>query len=98
MQLKKGVLISGLKPEILIGIMIIEQIFINYQVSMVITSITDGKHKINSKHYSGQAVDIRSRHIEKSKQQLILISLQSALTSEFTCILESDHYHIQYDN
>jgi hypothetical protein len=51
-------------------------------------------------HYSGNAFDYRSKHIEEEKIQPILSALREALGENFDAIYEggaSPHYHVEYD-
>lgn len=63
--------------------------------SVVITSAIDGQHSPKSLHYSGNAVDIRSRNWPDSigmAQQI-----REILGQDFDVILEVDHLHIEFD-
>ena len=97
MKLKEGVLIGGIKPEIVLAAIVIEPLFEKYGVEMVATSCMDGKHSRNSKHYLGYAIDLRSRDLSSKDQQLLLIDIRAALTAEFYIDLEKDHYHLQFN-
>jgi len=67
------------------------------QYDCVITSASDGKHGPNSLHYSGQALDLRTRHIHGQGLQLVVDKLREALGSQFDVVLESDHIHLEFD-
>ncbi|HIG40324.1 MAG TPA: hypothetical protein EYQ14_07255 [Gammaproteobacteria bacterium] len=97
MQLKTDVLISGVQPEMLLCLMIIEPLFDDYEADMVITSCRDGEHSQNSKHKLGCAVDIRSRELDDSDKVSLAQSIRAALTSEFFVLLEDDHFHVQFN-
>ena len=58
MELKYGVKIKGIQPEIVLACMLIKDIVDRYR-PFVVTSVVDGKHSDNSLHYSGNAVDVR---------------------------------------
>ena len=95
MKLKEGVRIVGVKPELLIGLMVAEQIFLEHGSELVVTSIIDGKHKQKSKHYSGNAADLRIWYLDDA--QKTVEDLQKALGDDFVVILESDHIHMHYE-
>ena len=97
MQLKNDVLVSGVQPEILLCLMIIEPLFEDHGVNMVITSCRDGEHSQNSKHKLGCAVDIRSRELDDADKVSLAQSIRAALTSEYFVLLEDDHFHIQFN-
>lgn len=106
MRLKKGVSVHGLNTEILVGIMVAESVWAKLAVGteMVITSGTDGVHSKGSKHYTGDAVDLRTRDIPKEFHAGIVSELQLALNGregngggDFDVVLESTHIHLEYD-
>ena len=74
----------------------IRSIVNNYNYIMTITSANDGKHMKNSLHYSGKAIDIRSR--DMANPTLVAYYLNIWLGSDFDVIFEGDHIHIEYDN
>ena len=63
---------------------------------LTITSGTDGKHMRGSKHYSGEALDIRTRGLTKSNVTRVLGTLSARLGREYDVVLEKDHIHIEY--
>lgn len=101
-RLKKGVKISGLRPEIILGLAIIDSILSLKGYDTVVTSCNDGNHSYGSKHYSGLALDIRSKHIASDGLKKEFFKLfKSALGEEFDIILENlgeteEHYHMEY--
>jgi len=99
MILKKGVKLEGIKPEILMAACVVNGIYIDQgrPEGVTITSITDGKHKPNSLHYSGLAIDIRTRYFNRSIQKRLAQKIQDALGDEFEVILERTHIHIEFD-
>lgn len=63
----------------------------------IITSARDSKHSERSLHYEGKALDFRSRDLKPAVAQRVLSALRSALGTDFDVILESDHFHLEYD-
>lgn len=63
----------------------------------VVTSLMGGEHSRNSKHYSGEAVDIRSRDLEEDQLDLAMVELQKQLGDAYDVVLEPTHIHIEYD-
>lgn len=100
-SLKQGVKISGVKPEIVLCINIVASIYNTYGKDCVVTSVKDGKHKDNSLHYDGYAVDFRTKHLDNDNKILIVRLITEALGEEFDVILESlgldnEHLHVEF--
>lgn len=70
---------------------------VRYEVT--ITSGTDGTHMKGSKHYSGNAIDIRSRDMMNKTKVARELDRQIKLKYAFKydVIEEKDHIHIEYD-
>ena len=95
---KLGVKLFGIKNEILAALQVAESIYDHYGIPCVVTSCTDSTHSKGSRHYIGQAIDIRTRNItSKAMLSKIVAGIKSALTGEFDVVLESDHLHIELD-
>ena len=96
--------ISGLVPEICMGLMVVATVFTEHKIPIVITAGTElfypsGKrmHMMGSKHESGEAVDLRSRDVFQPRQKEFTIKCQKALGSEYDFILEGNHFHLEFD-
>lgn len=99
MQLKPGVRILGMRPELLVGIWIAEGIWRKHGADLVVTSVIDGTHKRSSEHYSGCAADFRVHGVQNI--ETIVGDLQAALGSDFDVIHEGSgtanaHVHLEY--
>jgi hypothetical protein len=68
-----------------------------YGKKLVITSGLEGKHCKNSRHYLGLALDLRNRDLNKKDLFKILKELNIALGNDYQVLLESDHFHVEYD-
>lgn len=97
MKIKAGVRIIGLKPEMIICMMIIEPIMEAYEQELVITSGTEGRHSAKSRHYLGYGLDIRCRDIPASQIPEAVIDMQESLGAEFFVLYEGNHIHIQFN-
>jgi len=102
MRFKDGAKISiSLQPEILDTFLEIQRACDEYGVDFVVTSGVEGRHKENSKHYEGLAIDVRSREfIDGSKGKecaSFCETLRERLDSAYEIIQESNHIHIEYD-
>lgn len=62
---------------------------------LTITSINDSDHVEGSKHYTNEAVDLRSRTFEPGSVEPFRIYLEATLGSSFRVIFERDHFHVQ---
>ena len=90
--------VTGLKPEIVkilgtVWKVATELNGINYE--LVITSAKDGQHKTGSKHYSGEAIDIRSRDMRNKVG--LKRRLQEEIGKDYDIVIEETHIHIEYD-
>lgn len=86
MIVKNGVDLTGLKPEILVGLMVLES---NIGKGVVITCGRNGTHIPGSLHYAGLAVDIR-------KPDAVISTIRSYLGPQFDLVEEVDHWHLEY--
>jgi hypothetical protein len=97
LQIKSGVKLCGLRPEMLVGILVAERILASGNVYCVITSVVDGKHGTGSLHYAGQAVDLRiSEFVNPGDAGRAAVRIKAALGAEFDVVVESDHMHLEY--
>ena len=76
---------------------------------IVVTSIDDGKHSTNSKHYKGEALDIRTHNFEDTMSKRVFMNTylrelnkhpEAAETDKFIILHESigtpnEHFHVQ---
>jgi len=98
LSLKTGVFVGGIKPEMLLAIAVADQVYTQFNVAFVITSVLDGVHTARSLHYVGEAVDIRIVNIPTTAIRSSIVALiKSRLGIHFDVILESDHLHIEFD-
>jgi hypothetical protein len=73
--------------------------------NLVITSINDGKHLPNSRHYKDEAFDMRSKNFSSNKKKMLYKeAIQNQLNvdgdNKFTVLLENigtenEHFHFQ---
>ncbi len=61
----------------------------------VVTSVSEGKHKRKSKHYTGYGMDVRTRNLDNPKS--MRDSIAAVLGKDFDVILEKDHIHIEFE-
>jgi uncharacterized protein YcbK (DUF882 family) len=65
--------------------------------SVLITSGIDSVHRGDSKHYSGNAFDLRINNVLKLHVKSIFEELRVKLGNDFDVVLERDHIHVEYD-
>jgi hypothetical protein len=65
------------------------------QYTMTITSAKDGKHMKDSKHYSGEAIDIRKFDMKNVK--VVVEEIKDYLGKDFDVVEEKTHIHIELD-
>lgn len=97
-QFKDGVSVDGIKKEIIALIVILNTYFeLRIGKELVVTSCTDGKHMKGSKHYSGYAIDIRTRHLNALEISKLVAWFKSHYEREYDMVVEKDHIHVEYD-
>lgn len=62
-------------------------------VDVTITSGMDGEHMVGSKHYIGEALDIRLLGARTNEFRVLIAK---RLGADYQVILENDHIHIEY--
>ena len=62
---------------------------------MTITSAKDGIHMKGSKHYTGEAIDIRKLDMKNVK--IVVEEIKEYLGKDYDVIEEKTHIHIEYD-
>jgi len=98
---KRGVTLQGVRPEIVLAIHVFDGCMARYGVDAYITSIVEGTHSKQSKHYFGCAFDGRSHDLTEDQKDKVLEAMKLSLTYEFTVLLEkrgeeNEHFHIQF--
>ena len=89
--------ILGLRPEIVIGLVIANDVFRELGFDCVVTAGIDGSHSRGSIHYKALAVDLRARHIPAPEHPKITAKLKERLGDDFDVVFETDHWHLEFD-
>ena len=104
MQVKKGASIEGMRSEARRAIEEVDKVYVSSGIMLIITSGTegesgDGVHRKDSKHYTGDAFDCRTRNIPGSRRATkdIYNIIRRVLGDDFDVVLEKDHIHVEYD-
>jgi hypothetical protein len=101
---KSGVRFATITPALLHMLATVERLsrtlFGLPEEGLVITSGSDSTHMAGSKHYSGEAIDLRSKTFHPTIKQGFVVALRSALGPQFTVLLEgegtpNEHLHLQ---
>lgn len=101
MKLKQNVRVKGIRPELLIAIIIAQEKFEKAGYELIITSLNDSTHGKNSYHYKGLAVDLRLKHINTEAEKIAIVAaIKESLTSDWDVLYESpggsnQHCHIE---
>ena len=102
MKVKEGVILEGLKIEILEVMPLIDRIC-KSQVNKEMT-VTEGMDTIGRKktslHHLGYAIDIRIRDLTSwqiADLTAIIVKSLKLISQYYDIVLESDHIHIEYD-
>lgn len=69
---------------------------------IVVTSGNDSTHMKGSKHYSDEALDIRTKNLSVDVKHELLATVKKRLGAGYDAILESEggpneHMHVEYD-
>ena len=90
--------VYGLRPEMLKILGIVWKIgteINGFNCQIVITSAKDGQHMTGSKHYSGNAIGIRSRDMRNKIG--FTRRLKQEIGKDYDVIIEDTHIHIEFD-
>jgi hypothetical protein len=88
---------AGVTPRLLIIAAAIANVAQTLQLNVTITSGTDGKHMTGSKHYTGEALDVRKSNLTKAERAAFLAAVKQRLGKGYDVIDEPSHFHIEYD-
>jgi hypothetical protein len=103
-RLKMGVRARELKPQTMLAIAVAAGVYESIGLDLWVTSLNDGTHMGGSKHYSGEAADLRTRGIREIGENPanIAAALKVALGPDYDVLHESvgtpnEHIHIEWD-
>lgn len=102
MDIKPGVLVKGLQPEILLAIIVAQEVYHVHGYVLTITSLLDGHEgRPNSLHNKGLAVDLRTRifvdYPALTTAENIAADIRRRLTDDYDVVVETDHIHVEFD-
>lgn len=98
-----SVRLFAVEPELLEGIAAAARVMGRHDLPLVVTSINDAHHRLNSLHYLGRAFDCRSHDLPHFDRRKVLAELKEALNDvRWDVILEgegteNEHFHCEID-
>lgn len=95
MMVKKGISICGLRPELLFGMMIANEVFENMDELLVITEVVARRSQTWSYHPAGFAFDCRLP--EEENVDVLGAVLRESLGEEWDVVVENNHIHVEYE-
>jgi hypothetical protein len=96
LTLKPDVRIFGLRPEIVIAILVAERAYAEIGCELMLTSGIEGTHSAGSLHYAGSAVDFRTLNVAPDKLKPLVEKIRAALGPDFDVLLETNHLHAEF--
>ena len=103
LRLKAGVKLQHLQPPLAMAVTgTCVPIFAEYAVDCVVTSCNDGRHSATSLHYSGCAVDLRTKHLTSDHdKKVVQATIKEYLGRDFDVLLEhlggaQEHLHLEW--
>lgn len=94
---------TDLHAAMVLALLRADAIYSGYAVDCWVTSINDSTHMVGSRHYVGQAVDLRVHHLpDEAARTTVANTLRSALGPQFDVLYEApgtpnSHIHVEYD-
>ena len=96
-KIKKGVNITGLCSEVILVAMVSNEVYRELDRECVITCGVEGKHRKNSKHYVGMALDLRTRHLSQQQVTWVAKTLNAKLNGDYDVVVHRTHIHVEFD-
>jgi len=97
MKIKQGVTLGGLTKEMMLAWLVADSVWDEQMEEGVVTSGLDGKHKLLSKHYTGNALDLRTRYFAPEQIETCARRLREILGRDYDVVVETTHIHVEYD-
>jgi Hedgehog amino-terminal signalling domain len=95
--LKDGARIRGLKPEILVAILVADSVHRDmFSTPLVVTEATGGTHHPGSLHYNGLAIDVRTNDMDPARVADFVARVKEGLGADYDVVVEADHVHIEH--
>lgn len=88
---------TGVTPKLLVIAAAAANAASDMAMTVTITSGVDGVHMKGSKHYSGEALDFRTRGWSRETIDIFMHNIKRRLGRQYDVVLEVDHIHVEYD-
>jgi hypothetical protein len=97
---KAGVRIDFASPAMQRLVITLAQLARQERVDFVITSANDSRHLVDSRHYTNEAIDIRSKSFPTAVKRRLREVYEAMLGPQFRVLLEvegtdNEHFHAQ---
>ena len=102
MKIKQGVDLTGMHPQMIHAFNALLAIHIDDGYEATVTSGREGKHSATSSHYSGNAIDVRTKDLPPTLPiETFAQDIRERLPVGFRVIIEGEgqeheHVHVQY--
>lgn len=98
-SIKPGARIDGLRPEMVLALVVAEKVYEANHAELVVTEGTGGQHMAGSLHASGRAVDLRTSNVGTAVLPIVVSGLKRCLGADYDVVLETDppHIHVEFD-
>jgi hypothetical protein len=104
MKLKPEVKEDGVAKEVWYALGVLQACMYAYGAGgheLVVTALTDGKHKEGSLHYKGLAADVRSKDVPHA-EEVAAVANRILNAQGFDLLFESkglpsEHFHLEFD-
>ncbi|OHD17922.1 MAG: hypothetical protein A2Y38_13305 [Spirochaetes bacterium GWB1_59_5] len=98
-----AVRVDAIHREIWLAISIADEVYEDFGIySLTVTSLNDGEHRKGSKHYDGEAADLRIHNVPQAKRESLVARLAAKLGDDYDVAWESkgkanEHVHLEFD-
>ena len=84
----------GIRPELVLVLIAVREIEHELRLDVWVTAIVNGRHRHESSHYLGCAVDVDD---VGDRNELLASELETRLPPDYDVIDEGSHVHIQFE-
>ena len=98
LELKQGVNITGIRPEMVLAAVAVRDVFDSYNFECVVTSALEGTHSFGSLHYAGCALDFRTKRagVTQTQAEAMGEKIRHSLGVQFDVIVHETHIHVEF--
>jgi len=102
LSLKPEVRFHDARQALALIALVVERAFADRGFTTVVTSAGDGQHKEGSLHYTGCALDFRTKHVGDSAQKHAIVARIKTALPQCDVLFENEgapneHLHVEYD-